>query len=116
MSSKFCKKFSSYRPWFLAFVFIFICSCLKTQTSKDAEAYHDSGHAYLLKGEYGLAIKDFNKALKIAPEYKITYFNRAAAYKAKGEYGLAIKDYTKALEIDPKYPEAYNNLENLKNK
>jgi len=43
------------------------------------------------------AINDFSLAIKLWPENKIAYWNRAAAYRGNGDYQLATDDYSKAI-------------------
>ncbi|NEQ67780.1 MAG: tetratricopeptide repeat protein [Symploca sp. SIO2D2] len=70
--------------------------------------YFYRGVAYYEKGELDKAIVDYNRALKINPEYA-TYINRGNAYYYKGELDQAIADFTQALKINPEGAKAYNN-------
>lgn len=70
-----------------------------SENQKDAQAYCASGDAHRRKLEQDLAIADYTKAIKIAPEYAPAYCDRGRAYRAKDEYDLAILDFTKAIEI-----------------
>ena len=69
--------------------------------SKNSEFYESRGLAYLEKHQYGKAISDFNKALKMNPGDASAYCNRGRAYGEQGQNDLAISNYTKALEINP---------------
>jgi tetratricopeptide (TPR) repeat protein len=69
----------------------------------------DKGTLHLQKGEYDLAISEFNQALEGNPKDADRYTNRGAAYLAKGQLDQAITDFNKALEINPKDIMAYNN-------
>lgn len=53
--------------------------------------------------KYEAAIKYFTKAIKLDPEYKDAYVERAYAYYFTEKHNEldAIKDYTKAIELDP---------------
>ena len=55
--------------------------------------YNLRGSAYYDKGEYDIAIADFNDALRIGPPSGIIFHNRGNAWRAKGEYAKAIADY-----------------------
>lgn len=61
------------------------------------------------KGEYDLAIAEFNKALELNPNSAAAYINRGSVYKLKGEYDLAMADFTKTLELNPNSAPAYCN-------
>jgi len=75
----------------------------------NAEDYNNRGIAYYSKGQFDLAIADFNKALEINPRYAEAYNNRGSAYDSKGQFDQAIADFNKALEINPRYANAYYN-------
>jgi Tfp pilus assembly protein PilF len=86
-------------------------------------AHVNRGLAYMENGQYGLAIRDFNKALEIDPSSVEIYLNRGTAYSEKSRhdaptvyggtspnvYDLAIASFNKALEIDPSCVRAYLN-------
>ena len=88
---------------------------------KDETGYYNGrGLAYLAKGEYDLAIDDFQtarsidpsgdcdleimgytKAIAIEPDESTYYHNRSLCHLEKGEYDLAIADFETAISIDP---------------
>ena len=74
-----------------------------------AAIHNNRGSVYNSKGEYGRAILEYNKAIKIDPTFINAYNNRGNSYRNKREYDRAILDYTKAVKIDPRYASAYNN-------
>jgi len=78
-------------------------------TKENDVAYNNRGTIYYEKGEYDMAIVDYNKAIEISPGYIEAYYNRGKTYNAKRQYDLAIADYSKAVEINPKLAEAYTN-------
>lgn len=67
----------------------------------EAKNCNERGVAYSEKGQYDLALSEFNKALDIAPMSAETYNNRGITYSKKGQYDLAVADFTKSLDIDP---------------
>ncbi len=77
--------------------------------STAAKDYNDNGVIYAQKGEYDLAIAEFNKSIDSDPGLAETYNNRAIVYSKKGQYDLSIADFTKAIEIDPYKAKAYYN-------
>ena len=73
------------------------------------EKYNDRGVMYSEKGQYGLAIAEFGKALEAYPMSAKTYNNRGIAYSKNSQYDLAIRDFTKAIEIMPAVAKTYYN-------
>ena len=65
------------------------------------------------KGDYQEAIADYDRAIKLKPEYADVYYNRGNAYKNIEEYSKAIADYDRAIKLKPEYANAYNNRGNL---
>ncbi len=59
------------------------------------------------------AILELNKAIKLDPQYAISYSHRADAFRDKKMIKEAIADYDKALELSPMYATAYLNRANL---
>ncbi len=74
-----------------------------------AERFNAQGIIYSQKGEYNLAIAEFNKALEIDPRSAETFNNRGIAFSQKGEYDLAVSDFIRALEIKPLMANTYHN-------
>ena len=73
-----------------------------------AQKYNDRGIAHSEKGQYDLAVAEFDKSLEIYPSAE-TYNNRGVTYSKKGDLGHAISDFTKALEINPYGSRVYYN-------
>ena len=69
-------------------------------------AYNLRGSAYYDKGEYDIAISDFNDALRIGPPSGIIFHNRGNAWRGKGEYAKAIADYDQSINAGP--PSAFS--------
>ena len=69
-------------------------------------AYNLRGSAYYDKGEYDIAISDFNDALRIGPPSGIIFHNRGNAWRGKGEYAKAIADYDQSIKAGP--PSAFS--------
>jgi tetratricopeptide (TPR) repeat protein len=86
-----------------------------TQNNLKAETYYYSGVENLnVKSAPDLAIKDFEKAIKLNPDYAEAYYFRGMAYNKLSNYSKAIIDFSKAIEINPKYFEAYMERADLK--
>jgi len=69
-------------------------------------AYNLRGSAYYDKGEYDIAISDFNDALRMGPPSGIIFHNRGNAWRSKGEYAKAIADYDQSIKLGP--PSAFS--------
>lgn len=74
-----------------------------------AIAYRGRGRYYLRSGNALLAIKDFNTAIKIAPQYAEAYYSRGFAYFMLANYKEAIKDFSMAAALSPKDADIYYN-------
>ena len=71
-----------------------------------AKAYKNRGDAYNHKGDYDLAITDYNTAIQFNPNAK-TYISRGVTYAIKGSYDHAIKDFDTAIKLEHNSAEAY---------
>ncbi len=71
--------------------------------------YNNRGKSFYAKGQYDLALSDFNKAIALEPGHAEPYNNRGVIFDKLGDTELAITDYNKAIDLDPHYAEAYFN-------
>lgn len=65
--------------------------------------YNNRGVAYFNKGLNALAMKDFNVATELKPNFALPYYNRGRIYHKLKQYDLAIAEFDKAKAFDPKY-------------
>ncbi len=72
-------------------------------------AYNLRGSAYYDKGEYDIAIADFDDALKLGAPSGIIFHNRGNAWRGKGDYARAIADYDAVIKSDPKSTFSFQN-------
>ena len=68
-----------------------------------AIAHNNRGNAYIRKGEYEQAIKDYDEAIKLMPNFAKALNNRGVAYQKRADYDRAMQDFDAAINIDPNY-------------
>jgi tetratricopeptide (TPR) repeat protein len=78
-------------------------------TANLAVAFYSRGTAYYEKGRYGRAIREYDEAIRLKPDFAEAFNSRGAAYHAKGQYNLAIGDYDQAISLKHDYADAINN-------
>ena len=69
-----------------------------------------------MQWQYQSAIQDYNKAIRLNPQYVKAYNNRGIAYYKLKEPLLAIRDFDKAVGLEPDFAEAYFNRGNAHTK
>ena len=79
------------------------------QSAAAFKAYNE-GYTKYLAHNYKDALKDFNKAIKLKPEYAKSYNFAGLAYAAMKKNNHAIHMYKRAIKADPVYSEAYHNM------
>ncbi len=79
------------------------------QDELTAVCLFELGAALGLQEKDDPALRCFNEALRLRPEYAEAYYNRGNVYDDKAKYDKAIADFTMALSIDPLHLKAYNN-------
>lgn len=72
-------------------------------------AYNNRGNAYIARGDYDRAIRDFDQSIRLNQTYSKPYNNRGVAYLRKGEYDAAIGAFDEAIRLKPDYGEAFAN-------
>ena len=80
---------------------------IKNINMDDFYTYFNSGIDKLISGNYKVAIKKFNKAIKINPYYEATFFRRGYSNAQLGNHQEAILDYNKAISLNPNYAESF---------
>lgn len=74
------------------------------QTAQD---YFNDGLQKHKKKDYKGAIKEYNKALKMIPNYRDAYYNRGTCQMELENFEEAMADFTSCTIVDPKYAKAY---------
>jgi tetratricopeptide (TPR) repeat protein len=74
-----------------------------------AIAHNNRGNAYAARQQYTLAIRDYEDAIKLYPNYAKPFNNRGVAYEKMDEYDRAIADFDAAIKLDPTYADALIN-------
>ena len=64
-------------------------------------------------GQLDDAVKDYEKALALKPDYAEAQYNLGITHRELGQIDAAIKSYKQALAIKPDYFGAHNNLGNI---
>ncbi len=64
--------------------------------------------SHSLKGAYDTAIRDYNEAIRIIPDFAVALNNRAWAYFKSGRAAMGLDDVEKSLALDPSSPHTYD--------
>ena len=73
--------------------------------------YAARGGAYLSKGEYDMALEDFNRTIQLDSNNCNAYAGRGNIYILKKEYDRGIKDMETALRINPNLIDVRKSIE-----
>lgn len=68
------------------------------------------GWSYFEKGDTKTALRRFNQALILDPDFAPAYFGIAYVYSVQNKLDLAIQNYRKSIEKDPTFSHSYSNL------
>jgi len=66
-------------------------------------AYNNRGLIYLNQAKNDTALRDFNKAIELKPDYAKAYNNRGTLYMNENKNDEALKDFDKAIEFMPAF-------------
>lgn len=83
---------------------------IKIYTNTNAYAYFQLGNAYRQKGEFELAITNYEKSYQINPNFSVAFASRAQIFDLAGYEDEAIRLYRELLSKDPYFWEAYREL------
>ncbi len=71
-----------------------------------ATAYANRALSYSLRGDYETAIRDYDSAIKMFPDFAVALNNRAWAYFKWGRAETGMSDVQRSLQIEPFSPHA----------
>ena len=74
-----------------------------------AEAYDNRGEAYLVKGDFSLALQDLHKAVELKPGLANAYNGLGNIYHLDRDFDQAILYYSKAIELSWGFAVAWTN-------
>lgn len=80
-----------------------------TPTPPDFAFYQTRADLNLGKGEYTLALADYDKAVELKTDDAIAFLNRGKTHYNLKAFDKAGADYDKAIELDPKGSKAFYN-------
>jgi len=83
--------------------------CVKKSPNKPRQHYN-LGVVLARKGKLDDAIKHYNKAIQIKPDYLEAYYNLGNALVRKGDAKAAIYNYHKTLQLNPDFFKSYYNI------
>jgi tetratricopeptide (TPR) repeat protein len=108
------KQMKKYRIGLTALVFfiIFVVSCTANLEvrKKQEVATRNLGEAFLRKGDYTSALREFLKAEKLYPNDPYLQNDLGLTYMGKKKLDLAVRHFKNAIKIKPDYAPAKNNL------
>jgi S1-C subfamily serine protease len=88
----------------------FVEASEKLLNPNGARRHVERGRYYLRKQRAGLALADFDAAIKLDPENAAAYLGRGQAYRRAKAYEKAVADFNRAIELNAEYAEAYGAL------
>lgn len=96
----------SYSLWMMSLSY--------SQDTNDARTYFSKAWYYVMGKNYKEAVKLYDQAIKLKPDYAEAYCYRGMArYNLKDSKG-AIQDFTKAIQLKPDFGFAYENRGGVK--
>jgi len=71
-------------------------------------AYAMRGLAFSIKGQYDTAVRDYDSAIALKPDFAIALNNRAWAYFRWGKAATGLPDVEKSLQLNASSPHAFD--------
>jgi tetratricopeptide (TPR) repeat protein len=116
----FSKLITMKKIYFIALCALFVVAC--NDNNKEAKLFFEKGASEMVVTidsvkrleSYKIAIKDFDKAIALDPNYKEAYARRAIIRNEFGDYPGCLQDFKKIIEIDPTEKFVYISLAGVK--
>ncbi len=86
-----------------------VATPIPTPVPPDYSFYQKRADANLGKGEFALALADYNKAVELKADDPASFLNRGKTYYNLKSFDKAISDYDKSIDLNPKDSSAYFN-------
>ena len=83
---------------------------LAQDVKPQAKGAVELGWSYFNKGDMDTALRRFNQAPILDPDFAPAYFGIAYVYSVQNKLDLAIENYRKSIEKDPSFSHSYSNL------
>jgi tetratricopeptide (TPR) repeat protein len=80
---------------------------IKLNSFKDFATFNARANTYYERGNFRMAVKDYNAALALYPQLPEALLNRGSILQFQGKYNTALKDFDALLQIDPENFGAY---------
>ena len=74
-----------------------------------AQQWFERGFNAHLKNDLGEALQDYDRAIRLKPDFDLALYNRGLVRRAKADLDGAIEDLNRAIDLDPDFSEAINN-------
>lgn len=71
-----------------------------------ADAYYQRGQLFLGRGDYALAVDDFDAVLALNPQNTTVYYERGVGHYLLGDYERALVDFEYVLSVMPDHDQA----------
>ncbi len=83
-------------------------------STRRATAFANRALAYSLQGEYETAVRDYDEAIRLQPNFAVALNNRAWAYFKWGRAPLGMPDVQRSLQLDPMSPHSLDTRAHIK--
>lgn len=94
----------------------FYSTCIETGNLDQGNlivALNDRGNAYGRRGDHRLALRDFGRIIRLAPDDPDAWYNRGLSHRRMNMLDEAMSDYSQTIALDPEYGKAFNNRGSL---